>query len=477
MAAAPLSANVGYAEREGTSAYDAGHAAGKALAVTHAAKPKAPLTFEQQILQMLTANPGPTPAQQQTQAQKLAQADVDAAVKGYQAQQAAARNQAAAQAAQIQAATRANADYLTGLDLPGQTATDFANAALAARTGAQGFSGDLRATADAQAAKVQAGLAAVGAPAGQVTTGQGEQLGNVLYGLGGQIPASVLDVAGPAAASALRAQPAATLGYGAQQAQGVIGQGLQAANALTPDILNAISQRPKLAAQYLSGLQSASADAAAQKRDTAALLSLIQNRDASQALGVTKVAQTAKQNAQTAKQKAAALKLSATKAAVAAQQADQRIQIAQQNAATSYYSAHKPPKASVNAPRGGLTANEYQTLKSKATDTAKQFYEGVAPDKQYVPARYDTHGVQVSAPHWIPVPGTGKPPVQYASAVAQLVAMGPATAAWAKQAVTLANSLYAPGEGGRPKTAAQIAQDKKDAAFGRAVTPSFGFGG
>lgn len=302
-------------------AFQAGLAHGKVLAQTHAAQGKSPtLTMSNgniverapgktpyivkraagtavapasdatsQLLQLLTQNVGQTPAQLSTQASTLAKNDIASQVAALQQQQSLANNQAAQRAQQINLAAQAAARYEAGLG--DQTAASFDNAAKAEAGFAQGYSGQLQQTASDAAAQVQAGLASVGAPAGQApSTTQGMDLANVLYGLGGAIPASALETAGQAAAAAQRQLPAATLGYGQQQASGALGAGATQAATLTPQIANALAQQPTLAAQYLIQLGTQNNDAVSARNSQIELASLIQNRDATQTTDAAKAA-------------------------------------------------------------------------------------------------------------------------------------------------------------------------------------------
>lgn len=275
-----------------SQAFQTGLAHGKVLAQTHAAQGKTVKTVATpdattQLLDLLTKNVGQSPTQLSTQANTLAHNDVASQVAAFQQQQAQANAQATQRAQQINLAAQAAARYEAGLG--DQTAASFDNAAKSEAGFAQGYSGQLQQTASDAAAKVQAGLAAVGAPAGQApSTTQGTDLANVLYGLGGQIPANTLETAGQAAAAAQRQLPAATLGYGQQQASGTLGQGAATAAALAPNIANALAQQPTLAAQYLSQLGTQNNDAVTQRNNEIELASLIQNRDAAQTVAATK---------------------------------------------------------------------------------------------------------------------------------------------------------------------------------------------
>lgn len=105
-------------------------------------------------------------------------------------------------------------------------------------------------------------------------------------------------------------------------------------------------------------------------------------------------------------------------------------------------------QAQKTAASGGLTGGEWATLTGKAIKQADLMYGGVSPKVHYV------NGVAQA------VPGTGTPPTAYPQARQQLILMGPKTKSWIQQATAIVNSLYAPGEGGRPLAANQPSVSK-----------------
>lgn len=409
------------------------------------------------LLQLLTQNVGQTPTQLSTQANTLAHNDVAAQVQAFQQQQALANTQALQRAQQINLAAQAAARYEAGLG--DQTAASFDNAAKSEAGFAQGYSGQLQQTASDAAAKVQAGLAAVGAPAGQAPSStQGTDLANVLYGLGGQIPANTLETAGQAAAAAQRQLPAATLGYGQQQAQGLLGQGAATAAAIQPSIANALSQQPTLAAQYLSQLGTQNNDAVTQRNSEIELASLIQNRTATQTTDAAKAA------------KPSMFGSSATGYYSIDPTSGKVTQVTPPvvkpttpktfgGAKTGYYTLGTdgtvtqitppapaaPPKTGSALPAyGGLTPSGLRTLTTATTKLVAGLGSSV-PQKVH----YGAKGVNT------PEPGTGKQPVPYAEALQQAIAQGPDTPAWTKKATQIVNSTPAystMGKNGRPYT-------------------------
>jgi len=193
------------------------------------------------------------------------------------AQQQAAITQATQRAAAIQAASLAGAKYINGLGLGTAAQNAYANAVKNETGIAQGYSGQLRTDAAAQAAAAQAQLASVPGNT-QTITDRGPALANVLYGLTGAIPANVLQVAGLGAAANARALPAQAIGYGAQQAALTRGQGATTAANLTPSILSAQGQLPSIQNQYAGQLTSYANTAANLANQTAEINSLIGSR-------------------------------------------------------------------------------------------------------------------------------------------------------------------------------------------------------
>jgi hypothetical protein len=193
--------------------------------------------------------------------------ETGAVVAGLKAQQDAALAQAAHRAAQQGQLATAASTFLDNLNLGGQTAGDYANAAAAQVAAAQGFQGGLQQTVSDAASEVQRGLAAAGSS--QTALNQGQAAGNALYGLGGYLPSAQLGVVGPSVAASMRTLPAMTLGYGQQLAAGALGAGQQAAAAFGPDIAAALARQPALAASYLDALQDRARQAAQDRADNA----------------------------------------------------------------------------------------------------------------------------------------------------------------------------------------------------------------
>lgn len=206
----------------------------------------------------MLGSPGYDPALLRSQATQQAKADIAAQLAAYHSEQNAATAAARRNAAQILAATKTAAKFLT--PLADQTARDYQNAVANQQGIAQGFTGLLRDDAQAAADAAAAKAVAAGGSAGQIH-GQGASLANLLYGLSGKLPTDVLQVEGLGATAAARALPASTLGYGQQEAVGAIGAGQQAAAQYQPDIAKALASRPALEQQYLSQFQDAARQA------------------------------------------------------------------------------------------------------------------------------------------------------------------------------------------------------------------------
>lgn len=276
-----------------SAAFLAGQQHGTQLAVQHhvtaatkpaAVKPVAPASPRKPAATTTTAPGVPTLNDILAQARAMASQDTSAQVNAIKQQQDLYNTQASDRAAQINLASQAAAKFLAGIG--DNTASSYNTAAQTLAGLAQGYSGDLRNTADDAASQAQAQLASLGAPAGSLKTATGqtsqpEALGNVLYGLGGAIPANLLVTSGQAQAAAQRQLPASTLGYGQQQALGTIAAGQQQADQLTPQIVPAQGGQSKLAQQYLSSIQSQLASAQQQQTSNALAQSLIGSRTAS----------------------------------------------------------------------------------------------------------------------------------------------------------------------------------------------------
>lgn len=227
----------------------------------------------------------------------LARGDVDAQVRAIQAVQAQERARAAAQAKEILAASQASAGMLGGVG--DQTAASFTNAAKDIAGFAQGFSGDLRDTASAEAQRVLDQLKAVGASnLAPEVAGQAGALQNVLYGLGGNLPASALLTGGTALAAAQRGLPASTLAFGQEQARGAVAAGDQAAREYDPKLVDARGGLSDKTRQYVSLISGLQKDAFDRKLDTMKYLTGVEEFKTSTALSKARLDLDAKQFAE-----------------------------------------------------------------------------------------------------------------------------------------------------------------------------------
>jgi hypothetical protein len=380
----------------------------------------------------------PTLAQQ---AQTLAQQAIAAQVAAIQQQQNQANTDAQARAQQINQASLAASQYVSGLGTP--TYNTYKDAATTLAGLSQGFSGQLQTDAGNQAAKVQADLAAAGSP--QTAQNNGASLANVLYGMRGLQPASTLLNAGTAAASHENAVPSSILGYGQDLAAGALGAGKAAASALTPSILAARAQAPTLATQYLASLNDQATKQQTLAVQQALAQSLIGSRQTSAAQAAAKLKLAATQGAQKIGIEQQNANTSASRASAANEAAAVRNEIAQYNSETARYRALHPSSTMTKPP---TTTQQANWLKM-----ADNFYHGVAPTEHYDSA----------SGKFVVVPGTGQPPVTYPKAMAALMAVGASKV----KAAAILNSIYAPGEGGRPAGAPKFTrQQKQQAAAG-----------
>jgi hypothetical protein len=131
-------------------------------------------------------------------------------------QQQRASEQAQRQAEMLRGLYAAAADAAKSLGPEiGQTYTNAANQQAAY---GQGFSGGFKNLEQGSADQINAQLAKLGAPQGQMVAGD-KGGADVLYGLGGALPAGTLSAQGAAFKSAADFLPASTLGRGAQAVQ------------------------------------------------------------------------------------------------------------------------------------------------------------------------------------------------------------------------------------------------------------------
>lgn len=373
------------------------------------------------------------------QAARLGGQQVAAQVAAIEAQQHLAIQQAQDRAHQISLASLAGAHMLSGLGTPTYNSYKDAATTIAGLTG--GFSGQLQDDAHTQAAQVAHDLAAAGAPGGAVD--HSGELANVLYGERGLQPASTLLNSGAAAAARENAVPQGIIGYGQDLALGTLGTGRDEAAKYEPQIAAAEGNRPAVVANLLAQLSTAKSNTEKLAISEALAQSLIQSRTDSTTLGAAKV-KIAAQNANT----------SAGRASAAAEAAAVRNQIGQFNADTARYKALNPTSA---LPKAATPTQKAGWLKM-----ADNFYHGVAAKTRVV------NGALV------PIPGTGSAPVTYPKAFAALRAVGATRA----EALQVLNTLYQPGEGGRPKVttraqraaAARVRQSNARARKGKDAT-------
>jgi hypothetical protein len=366
------------------------------------------------------------------QAARLSNQTVATQVAAIRQQQQLELQQAQAQATQINAASQAAAQFMSGLGTPTYDTYKDAASTLAGLSG--GFSGQLQSDASGEANKVLSDLKAVGGSAGQLNN-TAPALANVLYGTHGYQPAQVLLNSGAAAAERENAIPQSLLGYGQNLAAGALATGRTNANSLVAQILDAQSKGPSLTSQYLSQLDTQQTNAEKLALTQALDQSLIKSRQNSTALGAGRL-KVDQQNANTA----------VSRASNTAQADAIRAQIAEYNAQTGRLRATRAGKPSATTLKGWATA-------------ADNFYHGVAPKQHWDAAKGS----------YVAIPGTGRSQVNWNAAVAGMIALG----ATRKQAISQLNAVgWKPGEGGRPLTAAQIAANRRAAKAGNAMTPA-----
>lgn len=162
-----------------------------------------------------TPKPKPAaPAQPfwQTDPRESAEEVIDAMLQQIQAQQDAAYERARQQAAAELAQGQALAQGLQALGISQNVQRAFQDAAQAQAGLAQGFSGQIRDQAAAQAADQVRQLSGTGQEA--AVRNQGENMGNVQYGAGGYIPSAALNTQAAAFGAEAALQPGFALQFG-----------------------------------------------------------------------------------------------------------------------------------------------------------------------------------------------------------------------------------------------------------------------
>lgn len=170
---------------------------------------------------------------------------IAAALAQVEREQAEAKARAQAETQRQLQAGGALAAALEGLGLTGAIRSVFQNAANAQAGLAQGFSGQTRADAAAQAAEQQRQLAGSGQEG--AVRNQGEAMGNVQYGVGGYIPASTFNTQAANYAAQAALEPGFALQYANIAAQNRMNDFM--ANelpAFEQKRLDVIGQRPQL---------------------------------------------------------------------------------------------------------------------------------------------------------------------------------------------------------------------------------------
>lgn len=199
--------------------------------------------------------PVPAPYDPYADATQSVNSLVDAMIQQVREQQAQARAQAERDAQEARAKGQALAEGLKALGLTGAIQSVFQNAANAQAGLAQGFSGQTRADAAAQAAEQQRQLAGSGQEG--AVRNQGEAMGSVQYGVGGYIPASTFNTQAANYAAQAALEPGFALQYANIAAQNRMND---FANQDLPEyeqqIQDIIAKRPSYYQDYLqSALQ------------------------------------------------------------------------------------------------------------------------------------------------------------------------------------------------------------------------------
>jgi hypothetical protein len=188
-----------------------------------------------------------------TLARKSAGYDIAQEIKAYHDEQNRLIAQGNQQAGLINQGARASAKETA--PYAGQIQGAYTNAANLIKGYAQGTSGDLQAALEADNAKTNAELQAIGSPqtANAALPGQLATVTNVLSGV---LPSGTLATQGANSYAAAKAIPAGFLGYGQQQALGTMGAARQEAAKYNLDIGKVLATRSKLTQDYASSYAS-----------------------------------------------------------------------------------------------------------------------------------------------------------------------------------------------------------------------------
>lgn len=177
--------------------------------------------------------------------------DIAQSINAYHVEQDRLRRAGAQQAALINAAAgaaaKAEQPYAQNI------LNAYKGAAGDLNTFTAGATGDMLAAAQADNARIQAGLNAIGSPQTPGMT-QPNALANVASAIGGVLPSRTFTQQGLSAYGAAQAMPAAFRGYGLQQGLGVIGAAGQEADKYNLDINKVVATRGKLTSDYAATL-------------------------------------------------------------------------------------------------------------------------------------------------------------------------------------------------------------------------------
>lgn len=389
--------------------------------------------------------------------------DTGSIVSALRGQQAADNAAAQQRAAEIGRASLGASKFLSSLNLGSGLQSSLTQAAGDQASLASGFSGQLQQDVGQQGSKVLSALQAIGAPGGVPSTA--DKAGNVVYGTGGLLPADAMLAAAPVLKSQADQAPAALIGQGQQEAVGAIGAGKQQAERLDPQIAAEAAKLPATEQKYVAQLTTA-----AEKSRQDAIGNVATAIKLQQA-GDTAAATAAYRKAELANRKAT---LAETKAARLAKQRDftvtsgekTRHDVAMETAATT--KASKPiivgsdksgryeldpttntlvplgplskPAKSTTKPAGSLTQDETSKLITAWHDGTVSSVRTPATDKKGKVIRNAAGVVQYVSQSGL----AGKQ--TYPQAIKRLIGLGKTPA----EAQTAVDSIYAPGDNGRP---------------------------
>lgn len=380
-----------------------------------------------------TASPYLTPAQLLAQAKAIADQEVAGSRVPIDQQAATADQQSQAHGSAIQGFSSSLADILGSIQPQVQGAYDDASGRTA--TFAKGYSDGLQLKLKGAGDQTNQFLTnVVGAPAGQLTSPDtATAIGDSVYGAGGYIPASTLAREGAAYSAAAGMLPAYARLKGQQDYTSNLFAGRDEQTGFANQIAALTGQEPKLINDIYAQLADLQVKNKAQ--------------DTNDQIARANLGLSAARLGESSRHDKALESAASTNAQLRALSNDRNYQLAVARLGISA-AAERRAEKKANTQRAGLTPAKLNDISTQAEKDAESFYFGV-------PAETRADG-SVAKP--------GAPPRQYKQALQAIVARYPGLGP--KRAIKILDSLYAPGEGGRPALSA-----KQQSALDAALNP------